>query len=201
VANLHPFIEKLNRRPPATSEAITAFERTTSKQLPGEYVDFLKITDGGEGFVGKAYVILWGVGELVSMNQGYAVENYVPGLLIFGSDGGGEAFGFDTRNPQWPTVQVPFVGMEWALAQPIAASFMGFFERLRRIEQMAEPFRPRNHDPLSCRGKEIFEITPIILGGSPTDPANKVLLHREEHMKAVVFWNRVVKELRAKRSS
>lgn len=64
---------------------------------------------------------------------------------------------------------------------------------------MAESSRLRNLDPLNCGGKEVFEITPVILGGSPSDPANKVLLDREEHMKAVVYWNRVIKELREKR--
>lgn len=134
MANLHQFDEKLNCRPPATSGAIAAFERMTGKELPGDYVDFLKIADGGEGFVGKSYVILWGVGDLVSLNQGYEVENYAPGLLIFGSDGGGEAFGFDTRTPEWPIVQVPFVGMAWELARPISASFTRFLEHLYRVE-------------------------------------------------------------------
>jgi len=43
---------------------------------------------------------------------------------------------------------------------------------------------------------EIFEIHPVILGGSPTDPANKVVLSRTEHMQAVVYWNRVIAEMR-----
>lgn len=51
-------------------------------------------------------------------------------------------------------------------------------------------------DRMDRRGKEIFEIQPVILGGSPTDPSNKVLLNREEHIKAVVYWNRIIKRLR-----
>jgi hypothetical protein len=47
-----------------------------------------------------------------------------------------------------------------------------------------------------CRGKEVFEIHPVILGGSPTDPANKTVLSREEHIQAVVYWNRVIKQHR-----
>jgi hypothetical protein len=56
--------------------------------------------------------------------------------------------------------------------------------------------RLRILDPIACQGKEIFEVTPVILGGSPTDPANKVLLDRVEHIKAVVYWNRVIKQMR-----
>lgn len=46
-------------------------------------------------------------------------------------------------------------------------------------------------------GKEIFEIQPVILGGSPTDPSNKTVLTREQHIKAVVYWNREIRRLRA----
>jgi len=51
----------------------------------------------------------------------------------------------------------------------------------------------------SYQGKEIFEITPVILGGNPTDPANKTLLSREDHIKAVIYWNKIIADLRAKR--
>lgn len=50
-------------------------------------------------------------------------------------------------------------------------------------------------------GKEIFEIQPAILGGSPTDPSNKTVLTREQHIKAVVYWNRQIRRLRAEQRS
>jgi hypothetical protein len=45
-------------------------------------------------------------------------------------------------------------------------------------------------------GMEIFEITPIILGGSPTDPANKTALNRQQHIEAVRYWNKIISDLR-----
>ena len=51
------------------------------------------------------------------------------------------------------------------------------------------------------RGKQIFHITPVMLGGSPTDPANKVFLTREEHIQAVRFWNKAIVQLRAQQVS
>jgi hypothetical protein len=47
---------------------------------------------------------------------------------------------------------------------------------------------------------EIFEIKPVILGGSPTDELNKIALSRDEHIQAVRFWNRVIKERRSLKS-
>ena len=51
------------------------------------------------------------------------------------------------------------------------------------------------------KGKEIFEITPVILGGSPTDPKNKTVLSRAEHIEAVNFWNKIISRLKFRCSS
>jgi SMI1 / KNR4 family (SUKH-1) len=133
--DIQRFLDGLNRRAGATDAIISEREKQLGLKLPAEYVEFLKLTNGGEGFIGKnAYVMLWGVTELASMNQSYEVQEYVPGLLIIGSDGGGEAYGFDTRAPQWPIVQVPFVGMTWDVAHPMGESFGAFLKRLYETE-------------------------------------------------------------------
>lgn len=75
-------------------------------------------------------LILWPVEELHSVNDGYHVNDYAPGLLIFGSNGGGDAYGFDTRSADWPIVEVPFVGMDWSAASAVAPSFDAFIKRL-----------------------------------------------------------------------
>jgi len=43
-------------------------------------------------------------------------------------------------------------------------------------------------------GKEIFEITPVILGGDPADPKNKAFLTRSEHLQAVRYWNGILRK-------
>ena len=64
---------------------------------------------------------------------------------------------------------------------------------------MNESTRQHKLGGVDCRGKEIFEIKPIIIGGSPTDSANKMVLSREQHIKVVVYWNRIIKEIRDQR--
>jgi hypothetical protein len=187
---------------PASVATLAEAERRLGVRIAVEYTEFLKKTDGGEGFIGKtAYVILWPLSEFAVMNQAYEIQKYVPGLLIFGSDGSGEMFGFDTRSSQWAVVQVPFVGMTWDLARAMGATFNEFLERLYEIEPMGDSSRQRTLCAADCRGKEVFEITPIILGGSPTDPANKTVLTRADHIKAVVYWNKVIKGLRGQPKS
>lgn len=45
-------------------------------------------------------------------------------------------------------------------------------------------------------GMELLEITPIILGGDPVDPENKVWMTRQQHIEVVRYWNSVIHELR-----
>jgi len=64
------------------------------------------------------------------MNRSYQITEYAPGLLLFGSDGGGEAFAFDIRSGEESIVSVPFVGMDLHLARPVARDFQTFLQVL-----------------------------------------------------------------------
>lgn len=46
------------------------------------------------------------------------------------------------------------------------------------------------------KGMELFEITPVIMGGDPTCPENKAWLTRQQHFEAVRYWNRVISNIR-----
>lgn len=82
---------------PATEESIRQASLSLRIKLPPDYAEFMKKHNGGEGFIGDNYVILWRVEELAPFNRDYEVEQYAPGLIMFGSKGGGEAYAFDTR--------------------------------------------------------------------------------------------------------
>lgn len=65
---------------------------------------------------------------------------------------------------------------------------------------MSASINLRKNLPEEYVGKEIFEIKPVILGGSPTDPANKTTLTRNQHIEAVRYWNRIIKLARLNKS-
>jgi len=125
-------INELKLQPGATDDEITTCARELNVQLPADYVAFLKTANGATGFIRKdrAYIELWSTDTMKKSNRGYEVAKYAPGLLLFGSDGGGEGFGFDMRSDQWSVVVVPFVGMSWEDAVVNGTSFLNFLDRL-----------------------------------------------------------------------
>lgn len=123
-------LARLNRNPPARDDALATFRSRSPFVLPEEYVRFLRSANGGEGFVGPAYLILWRVEELIESNDAYRVAEYAPGLFLFGTNGGGEAFAFDGRDPGKPIVSVPFIPMELDEARRLASGFDDFVRAL-----------------------------------------------------------------------
>ena len=127
---LEKILAEFNGNEGASPEAIKAAGDALEVGFPSDYTAFLLATDGGEGMIGKTYVMFWGVDDLPEMNASYQVAEYAPGLLLIGSDGGGDAFAFDTRSVPWPVVRVPFVGMDLTCVEPLASSFHGFLKGL-----------------------------------------------------------------------
>ena len=126
--------KKFRANQPASAAQIEQCEAAIGFELPASYQNFLKRQNGGEGFIGpNAYVIFWRVTDLMEMNKAYQVGEYAPGLFIFGSDGGGEAYAFDIRNNEMLIVSVPFVGMGVSLARVVASNFDDFLDTLSGI--------------------------------------------------------------------
>lgn len=121
-----------NGNPPADAASIQQFQTEAGLRLPEDYAKFLRERDGGEGFIGDAYLILWRLGELVELNKAYQVTEYAPGLFLFGTNGGGEAYAFDTRSDAKPIVSVPFVGMDLKSVHTVAPNFGSFVDKLTR---------------------------------------------------------------------
>ena len=112
---------------PAKNNEITTLSNLLGYALPADYVAFLRCHNGGEGFIGENYFIFWKAEELVTFNREYEVEQYAPGIFLFGSSGGGEGYGFDTQWSEVPIVRVPFIGMDRRHAKLVAQTFSELF--------------------------------------------------------------------------
>jgi len=122
--------------PPASPDAVSQCQSNLKFLLPADYVQFLERTNGGEGFVGENYLMACPVEDLIQCNKDYHVEQRTPGLLLFGSNGGGEAFAFDTRSTPPVIVTVPFIVLNLVDAIVVAPNFTAFLQHLYRSEYL-----------------------------------------------------------------
>jgi len=125
-------LKEFNVKDGAKEIDIAGAEAALQWTLPLDYKTFLGRSNGGEGFVGQNYLILWASEELAQFNNEYEVQDYAPGLILFGSDGGGEGYAFDMRTTPAPIVQVPFIGMDLKYARTMAANFDEFVTKLAK---------------------------------------------------------------------
>lgn len=76
---------------------------------PAEYVALMSSRNGGNGWIGAWFVQLWPADELAETNRAMQTDDeFYPGLVLFGSDGGGEALAFDKETGD--VLLVPFIG-------------------------------------------------------------------------------------------
>jgi hypothetical protein len=75
-----------DREPPATRAAIEALRRDSPVPLPGDYLEFLMISNGGYGPlpVSPLGFNLWPAEEVIEWNQSYEREEYYADLFLIG---------------------------------------------------------------------------------------------------------------------
>ena len=65
--------------------------------LPDDYKEFMRKYNGGEGDIGQTWFVLYPIDELQEINDAYEVQQFMPGHIIIGSNGGGEFYGIDNE--------------------------------------------------------------------------------------------------------
>lgn len=105
-----PFLSKqLTRSRPRTRDEALALFSELRVRPPADYQEFLSVTDGATGPIGsQGWVDLWGIDDIRETNRTFRAANLVDDLVLFGSDGGGDALAFDTGSGGCVIVRVPF---------------------------------------------------------------------------------------------
>ena len=107
-----------------------SFRNTCPVDFPKDYLEFVEYSNGAAGsFPNGNHIILWRIERLVERNRAYEVEDYAPGIFVFGSSGGEKAYGFDTRSSM-AVIQIPFVGMQLSEVEYLVPSFTEFLTAL-----------------------------------------------------------------------
>jgi hypothetical protein len=117
---------------PGLSEAaLQEFSIWARRDLPPDYLQFLRISNGAEGPIGPAgYLMLWPIERIPEWNQGYCVDEFAPGLILIGSNSGTTAYGLYPYEGQTWFVELPFICTGPHEFKPLGTSFLEFLERL-----------------------------------------------------------------------
>jgi hypothetical protein len=122
------------KRPAPNQELVTRTLAELDRPLPVDYLTFMRTSNGGEGFIGEHYLVLWPLEDLVGANRALAENEDVRDVFWFGGDGGGEAFGFDWTNGG-VVVEGPMIGMERQYLLQCADTFSAFLEHPTGFKQ------------------------------------------------------------------
>lgn len=81
------------QRPGATPQELADLQVALGYDLPRVYLSFLTETNGAEWCIHNGNngdcLALWQVNEIVTLNQAYQIQRWLPHALAIGSDGGG----------------------------------------------------------------------------------------------------------------
>jgi hypothetical protein len=117
------------REPPASEGAIATLAHFAGRELPDDYVAFLRRQNGGAlRYDDFCYLWLWRADDIPSWSAAYGMTpNEIPGSLTLGSNGGGEAIVLDVREERpdrrYPVVAINVISDGWDDAMPVATDF------------------------------------------------------------------------------
>jgi hypothetical protein len=120
------------RQPPAEESEIEQLIRTSPVQLPEDYLDFLRLSNGGSGplEISPLWFYIWGAREVVQNNMAYEREIFYPDLYLFGACDG-NLFGFNllSRFP-WRLIAIDFLDSKRECVDDLGTDFMQFARSL-----------------------------------------------------------------------
>jgi hypothetical protein len=113
---IEKFTSQMEKRPGASMSALQKVEAELEFKFPKQYANFLLESNGAEGAIGRAYLVLWPLEKIKPLNQMNEMDKHAPYLVLFGSDGGAMAFAFDKRSDTLPIMEIEY--MEIGLEEP-----------------------------------------------------------------------------------
>ena len=95
-------LEQMEVSPGASEEAVQSlaeyFQATFHAAIPEDYVEFLRLSNGGIGRGPDLFVIIASAEDVVQKEKGYGQGDAEKDLFLIGGDGCGNRLGIDTRS-------------------------------------------------------------------------------------------------------
>jgi len=99
--------------------------------LPADLRAFLEQHDGGRGKVGSRPLVLWSAEQIAEEAQAQEVSLATPGLLLFGTDGGAEGYGYLSRLRDRRYGRIPLIAAGAHEFEAVGATLSELLQALR----------------------------------------------------------------------
>jgi len=142
---LRVLTRRLERGAPPSEQALGALLSAIDFALPSDYLEFIRESDGAEGWVGEAYLAIWPLHEVVETHRDRSLPVYGPRVVYFAGNGGLELYAFDASAEMTTIVEVPRDSIDQEDARPCGTSFE---ELLRFIRDRAAAEEAEDSDAL-----------------------------------------------------
>ncbi len=119
------------RRTEMPVQSIDQIESIINFKLPADYAAYIQNYVGFEAPIGKEYVRLWALEELIEINKAYCIFAYLPKTIGIGGNGGGDFIAIElTDDDKYRIVLSPFIDLDIQYHIEIGTSFTDFLFRL-----------------------------------------------------------------------
>ncbi|AZB31050.1 SMI1/KNR4 family protein [Chryseobacterium balustinum] len=101
--------------------------------LPQDYKDYSIEYDENEDFIGKEFVRLWSLENLIDWNTDYQILENLPNTIAIGDNGNGEFIGIHfIENSNYKIILSTYIDLDPEYNIEIGKSFTDFIEKLNK---------------------------------------------------------------------
>lgn len=105
------------------------------RKLPDDYIEFMKLHNGGEGPVGEyGYLAIWDTNEFIDTNVKGIYNVPISDMVYFSSDRSGLLYAFDTRSDMKSIVEIPEDAEDFSEIDEVATSLKEFIQYIHDID-------------------------------------------------------------------
>src|SRR5258705_2301248 len=122
------------RNPGCSEEELLQLVKSAPVRLPDDYLEFLRIANGGEGelAVSPLWFRIWRASEVLESNRDYSREEFYSDLFLFGVCDG-NVFAFDLAEDfPWPLIALDYLDNKRECVDRLAPNFTQFARLLGR---------------------------------------------------------------------
>ena len=120
--------------PGASKLELAKLRLALSFDLPPDYLDFMCLTNGAKGPIGRHELEVYSAGDLLRWATEFGPDNVFPGLFFFATNDQDTAYAYDVRSITPPIVSVPLDNLRHSGVQHLAWTFLQFIETLSEVD-------------------------------------------------------------------